>query len=274
MQLVQRTEIAGLKRTAAAYDRFCRTERGITVLTYHRVGRRSTVRVDLPDWLFEEQLERLSCGPGVVDLDAALVAMADGEIPDGPDPVAVTFDDGTADFVDVALPILVRYRVPVTVYLATEFIETGRVFPDDGIPASWPALADAVTTGLVAVGSHTHSHALLDRMPPASIPGELDRSIELIAERIGVRARHFAYPKALLGSVPAQRAVRSRFLSAALAGTRTNVYGCTDPYRLARSPIQVTDGLRFFEQKTRGGMRFEDHLRRLAGRRRFAGATS
>jgi peptidoglycan/xylan/chitin deacetylase (PgdA/CDA1 family) len=263
-----------MKWTAAAYDRVHQRQRGITVLAYHRVGRRTTVRVDLPDWLFEEQMERLSCGPGVTDLDSALRALAAGEAPAAPDPVVVTFDDGTADFVDVTLPLLVRYGIPVTIYLATDFVETGRSFPDEGQPVSWAALADAVSTGLVTIGSHTHSHALLHRLPANAVPGELDRSIELIAERLGVPARHFAYPKALVGSAGAQLAVRARFASAALAGTRPNLYGRTDPYRLARSPVQVDDGVRFFERKARGGMRLEDDIRGLASRWRFAHASS
>jgi peptidoglycan/xylan/chitin deacetylase (PgdA/CDA1 family) len=271
---VQRAGVKGLKWTAAAYDGIYQRQRGMTVLAYHRVGRRSTVRVDLPDWLFEEQMERLSTGPGVTDLDSALASLASCEPPAGPDPVVVTFDDGTADFFDVSLPILVRYRIPVTIYVATDFVETGQYFPDEGQPISWAALTDAMSTGLVGIGSHTHSHALLDRLPARALPAELDRSIELIGERLGVTARHFAYPKALVGSAGAQQAVRARFASAALAGTRPNLYGRTDPYRLARSPVQVDDGLRFFERKARGGMRLEDDVRRLASRWRFAHASS
>ena len=56
--------------------------------------------------------------------------------------------------------------------------------------------------------------------------------------------------------------MRERFRSAALAGTRVNPFGKTDPYRLARSPIQVSDGMQFFERKLAGGMAFEDSLRR------------
>jgi hypothetical protein len=74
--------------------------------------------------------------------------------------------------------------------------------------------------------------------------------------------------------VQAQQQVRSQFASAALAGTRPNLYQRTDPWRLNRSPIQLEDGLRYFERKVRGGMRLEDDLRRLASRRRFASAAS
>ena len=43
----------------------------------------------------------------------------------------------------------------------------------------------------------------------------------------------------------------------------------TDPYRLHRSPIQASDGDRWFTAKARGGMRFEDDLRRTANRLRY-----
>ena len=68
--------------------------------------------------------------------------------------------------------------------------------------------------------------------------------------------------------------MRSRFRSAALAGTRPNPYGDTDPWRLARSPIQLSDGMRWFERKIDGGMAFEDDIRRVANRRRYAGKQS
>jgi peptidoglycan/xylan/chitin deacetylase (PgdA/CDA1 family) len=124
----------------------------------------------------------------------------------------------------------------------------------------------------VEVGSHTHSHRLLDRIPASDAEEELDRSIDLIGAKLGEPPRHFAYPKAVLGSEVAQRDVRARFRSAALAGTRPNTPGATDPFRLARSPIQVSDGMRWFERKVLGGMWMEDSLRRLSHSWRYARA--
>ena len=142
------------------------------------------------------------------------------------------------------------------------------------MPVSWAGLADVLTTGLVTVGSHTHTHALLDRLDPALVGAELDRSVELIGERLGVRAEHFAYPKALMGSPAADRAVRERFVSAAVAGATANRPGHTDPWHLARTPVQVADGLGWFARKAHGGMAFEETLRRVANRRRYSGATT
>ena len=117
-------------------DRVRAPSSGVVVLLYHRVGRRSSSEVDLDAAIFAEQMAFLTESTDIVRLEAAL------EEVDGPRPssrrrpvVVVTFDDGTDDFVDVALPILDRHRVPVTMYLATAFIDDGSAFPDGGRPA-------------------------------------------------------------------------------------------------------------------------------------------
>lgn len=271
-----RTQVgAALKVVAGQWDRVRPPAPGITVLIYHRVGARTGVAVDLPADLFREQMAALA--GRAISLDAAL-DLLDGPPPDDaadmPRPVVVTFDDGTADVVDIALPILAEFEIPALLYVATDFIETGSPFPDDGQVASWSALADAASTGYLALGSHTHTHALLDRLDPALVADELDRSIELIGERTGWRADHFAYPKAVAGSAVADDAVRARFRSAAVAGTRPNPYGATDPWMLARSPIQVADDVRWFARKADGGLRLEDDLRRAANRVRYRNATT
>jgi peptidoglycan/xylan/chitin deacetylase (PgdA/CDA1 family) len=263
-----------LKRAAAAVDLVRPPDRGAVVLIYHRVGRRSALEVDLPHALFEEQIALLASSGRAETLDGVLRALTLAPPVGGADPVAVTFDDGTADFVDEALPVLVEHRVPAVLYVATEFVDLGREFPAHGTPLSWSALADAVSTGLVTIGSHTHTHALLDRLAPADVELELDRSIKLLQDRLGVTAEHFAYPKALAGSRAIAPMVRARFRSAAVAGTRPNPYGHTDPYRLQRSPVQLGDGMRWFEHKLSGGMHVEDGVRRLVNRVRYAGAAS
>lgn len=262
-----------VKRSAAAADRLRPPRRGIVVLIYHRVGGGSGLAVDLSPDLFEAQMALLARERRAAPLDTALDVLPTRATP-ARDPVVVTFDDGTTDFVDVALPVLERHRVPATIYVATDFLETGRPFPHGGMPLSWSALRDALATGLVTVGSHTHTHALLDRVTSPEAEEEIERSIGLIGERLQVEAEHFAYPKAVRGSLAAETVVRRRFRSGALAGTRPNAYGRTDPHRLARSPVQVADGMRWFRHKADGGMALEDDLRRILDRRRYAGTTT
>jgi peptidoglycan/xylan/chitin deacetylase (PgdA/CDA1 family) len=262
-----------VKCLASAADTVHR-QRGLVVLIYHRVGGHTRVAVDLPRPLFAEQVEALRAGWAPVALEQAAWLLAEPAAPTGSPPVCLTFDDGTADFVEEALPVLVAHGVPATLYVATDYIETGRAFPNDGRPVSWGGLRDALTTGLVTIGSHTHTHRLLDRVEGPEAADELDRSIGLIEDRLGVACSHFAYPKALAGSPPAEQEVRRRFRTAALGGTRPNPYGRTDLHRIRRSPIQVADGMRWFRRKAAGGMALEDHFRALRNRRRYAGSVT
>jgi peptidoglycan/xylan/chitin deacetylase (PgdA/CDA1 family) len=262
-----------VKWGAAAAD-VVRRPRGLVVLVYHRVGARTPVSVDLPRPLFAEQLAALAADWAPVTLDHAADLLTAPTGPAVPPPVCLTFDDGTADFVEEAVPELVAHGIPATLFVATDHVDTGRAFPDDGRPASWAGLRDALSTGLVTIGSHTHTHRLLDRVDGPEAAGELDRSIELIEDRLGVACSHFAYPKALLGSPAAEQEVRRRFRTAAVAGTRPNPYGVTDLHRLRRSPVQVGDGMRWFRRKASGGMALEDDLRTLRNRRRYAGTVT
>src|SRR5262249_38296556 len=150
-----------VKWTAAAADTL-RRPGGLVVLIYHRVGRHTLVSVDLPRPLFAEQLVALAGEWAPTALDTAVDLLAGPAAPPGRPPVCVTFDGGTADFVDEALPELVAHGIPATLYVATDHVEAGRPFPDDGRPVSWAGLRDALATGLVTIGSHTHSHRLLD----------------------------------------------------------------------------------------------------------------
>lgn len=118
--------------------------RPVTVLCYH------TLRPDadpLDAWTvvresdFVRQMEFLRAHYDVVSLDAAL----SGENGDSGRPRAVvTFDDGEVGLYDSLLPLVTRLCLPVTLYIATEQIETGQAY--------W---FDAVMNGLQAPGPFT-----------------------------------------------------------------------------------------------------------------------
>lgn len=262
-----------LKAAAATADALRRDPGGTTILIYHRVGAGAGGEMDLDPDVFDRQLAWLTTHRRVLSLDAALAELTDAAAPPAADGVVLTFDDGTADWATHVLPALERHGVPATFYVATDFVESRRPFPGDGEPITWDALGEVAASPLVTIGSHTDRHLLLDRLPPDEVAGELDRSIELLRDRIGVDPVHFCYPKAVAGSPSAEAAVRDRFNSAVLAGTRPNRPGC-DPYRLARSPVQRSDRLRWFRRKATGGLRVEDDLRRALNRVRYRGRTS
>lgn len=278
-----------VKRMSAVSDRVLPQPAGVTILIYHQVGGGSDSLVDLEPGVFERQLAHLAEHHRVLTLDEAVAELtagvssgwgssqspaADGAVAeDDRRPVVLTFDDGTDDFCETVLPALVRHGLPATLYAATKFIDEGEAFPWGARPTTWAALRESLDTGLVTIGSHTHSHWLLDRLDPSVIGDDLDRSIELLGEHLGVTAAHFAYPKALPGSPAAEIAVRRRFRTAALAASRVNKPGATDLHRLWRTPVQRTDDAEHFALKAAGGMRLEGELRALAAKLRYRGST-
>ncbi len=246
-----------LQQAARAFDRVKPPAPGLVVLIYHRVGGGTDSAVDLPADMFEAQMALLADTRPVLALDQAIDELLAGRTPDG---VVLTFDDGTADFHEVALPILEGHRLPATLYAATGFIDSGEPMPWGAPSATWDGLRAAHATGLVTIGSHTRDHPLLDRLERAEVAEQLDASIASITREIGVAPRHFAYPKAIAPNPVAEIAVRSRFASAALAGSRVNRAG-DDLHRLGRTPVQRGDSPEVFAAKLHGGLRLEGVVR-------------
>jgi peptidoglycan/xylan/chitin deacetylase (PgdA/CDA1 family) len=253
-----------VQRAAAAYDRVRPPPAGVVVLIYHRVGGGTSSAVDLPVDVFREQMTLLAGTRPVLTLDDAVEKLAAGGSPEG---VVLTFDDGTPDFYECAVPVLESLGLPATLYAATGPIDRGEPMPW-GVPAaSWDSLRAAAATGLVTIGSHTRNHELLDRLDRATVADELDASVASITEQIGIAPRHFAYPKAVPGNAAAEVEVRVRFASAALAGNRVSRAGC-DLHRLARTPVHRADPPEVFESKIHGGLRLEGTVREAVAKAR------
>ncbi len=258
------------KRVALALDLAVPATNGVVVLAYHRVGERTDSPVDMATSMFRRQLAHLAATASVVTLDDALHGLETHQFGSAY-PSVLTFDDGTADFVDVVLPILVEFGLTATLYVATGFVDSGALYPASGVPLSWNGLREVVSTGLVTIGAHTHNHALLDRCSVDVATRELDTCNDRIADELGVEAAHFAYPKAVGAQGAVEIEVRDRYRSAAIAGTRANDPRSFDAHRLLRSPIQRADGWEGFVRKLEGGMRAEDDFRRLVNVLRYRG---
>jgi peptidoglycan/xylan/chitin deacetylase (PgdA/CDA1 family) len=95
------------------------------MLRYHSVCADAQSRPDyisasisVPAKLFEQQVARLSRKYRVLTLDEVVDHM-ERRRPLPPRSVTLTFDDGYLDNYELALPILVKHRVPATIYLVS-----------------------------------------------------------------------------------------------------------------------------------------------------------
>ena len=96
------------------------------ILMYHRVA---TIHAD-PFCLsvapahFEEHLEILRKRTHPMALRQMMTAIRDGNIP--PRSVVLTFDDGYADNLAIAHPLMERQEIPATVFVTTDFLDHQR----------------------------------------------------------------------------------------------------------------------------------------------------
>lgn len=72
----------------------------------------------------------------------------------------ITFDDGYADNLTLALPILEKHRLPATVFIATGYLDGGRMFNDAVIDAI--ATSDRMSLDLTEIGLRTYGIATID----------------------------------------------------------------------------------------------------------------
>jgi peptidoglycan/xylan/chitin deacetylase (PgdA/CDA1 family)/glycosyltransferase involved in cell wall biosynthesis len=163
--------------------------------------------------------------------------------------VLLTFDDGYADVIDVAKPLLDEFHAPALAFIVTGCV--GRTNTWDqraggpAVPlASAAALRLAVHAGL-ELGVHTRTHPRLPRLPAREARDEIAGAIGDL-ERLGLpRSTVFAYPygehDAAVRAAAAASGVSLAFtLGGGLAARDA------DPLRLPRTEITRRDqGLRF-----------------------------
>ena len=214
----------------------------VTILCYHRVGVGDR-EIDVPERRFAEQVE------GSSRRGARFPWTSRSRRRGG---LVLSFDDGFRDFYDVVLPRLVDAGVPAVLYLATGFVDAGD--PRSGVPPaealSWGMLAEAVSTGLVTVGAHTHGHTDLSH----ATAREADERCAGRRSRGGPAPRPAGTSRSRGGKPrrTAERAARGHFATAALEAWRTNRATRMDPYRLGRTPVLRSDAGLFFRAKARG----------------------
>ena len=181
----------------------------LSVLMYHAVTRenlRDPEQQSVSLQQFSDQMETLQ-GMGVrwVSLEEGLRLLKKGH--GFGTLVSVVFDDGYVGVHDLALEVLVRYRIPATLFLATEQI--GRsAFPDSsprlGRPLTWSEVQFLIRETGCAIGSHGHSHRVLTWLSSEKIREELKTSRATIENRVNQACRLFAYPYGAAGTFDAR----------------------------------------------------------------------
>ncbi|SEL43550.1 Polysaccharide deacetylase [Roseateles sp. YR242] len=127
----------------------------LSILIYHRV-------LPVPDplrpgeidaALFEAQVSFLAKHFTLMTVTEAALALRERRLPQRA--ACITFDDGYADNLTVAHPILARHGAKATVFIATGYLNGGRMFSDTVIEFVRLAAGPQLDLGSVGMGVHS-----------------------------------------------------------------------------------------------------------------------
>jgi len=218
---------------------------GLRVLMYHAIGSPalgdSLGLFSLSAQRFSEHMTLLSAWQDGTVVDFCQTALAQNGCR-----IAITFDDGYLDNLEVAAPVLVALGLPFTVFVTSEFVRNNA----KGFLSS-AALRDLAALPGARIGAHGASHIALSQCDDQTLRDELVSSRHYLEDVIGREVNTMAYPYGA-----ADRRVRAaaeaagyRLGACSLAGTNDSG---RDPLLLARTEIVSHDNKRVFSQKLRG----------------------
>lgn len=114
--------VLNLMRVTGAFAPFRLANRAkVLILTYHRFSEHAEPYKTSAQ-AFAAHLEYLTQHYRILPLSEIADCLATGRtLP--PSTAAITIDDGYRDFYEVAFPLLLKYRVPATLFVATDFVD-------------------------------------------------------------------------------------------------------------------------------------------------------
>lgn len=135
----------------------------LTILIYHRVLEKkdSIFTEEVTTARFEKQMLLLKHNFNVLSLSCAIERLKLGTLPARS--ICITFDDGYADNVTQALPILLQHKLSATFFIATAYLNGGRMFNDTVIEAIRNCSHSQIDLTPIGLGRHDISS------PPAKV---------------------------------------------------------------------------------------------------------
>jgi peptidoglycan/xylan/chitin deacetylase (PgdA/CDA1 family) len=191
---------------------------GVPILLYHRFHPTLPGSTTVTTPAFEEQLGWLADHHYKVERLASVVAALRGGAPLDPMTVAITVDDGRRSQYTEMFPIVLRYKVPVTLFVYTDAIS----YEPDAL--TWAEIEEMLKSGLVDVQSHSCSHPDFDKERArraqadyeSFVASELTQSKKTLEERLKRPVEFLAWPYGIFDR-DLERAAAAAGYSAAFA---------------------------------------------------------
>lgn len=226
---------------------------GAVALVYHSIaqskaGLASPYSVTLDN--FRRQLDLMGAHGWRVRALTHAVAAAPA-----PRTAVITFDDGYADNVALALPELLARGFCAAFFVVTRALGMRTPVPALGVQAQAMMSAAEVRTLLaqgMEVGAHSRTHQRLSRLAPAAQHDEIAGSKADLEALTGVEASCFAYPYGDLNDQVREQVAQAGFRYAVTTSPqriRAAADTQADPLRIGRVTIMRDDSLSSFARK-------------------------
>ncbi len=266
-----------------------RTDLSVGILTYHRVvphppGVAKPTYNVRPEQFRAQIAGLLARGFHVWPLRRVIEYGRSGlAIPDKT--VVITFDDGYECVYRHAWPVLRELGAHATVFLSTQYLDSDRPFPFDPWarrlqpclpaeayrPLSSSQCDEMVNSGVIELGSHTHSHSDFRRRP-AALRADIELSLDILRSRFGCAEATFALPfgRRSEGFVSDElvAATRSAGVICSLSADGALVDPAADPFSWGRFAAYDWDTSATLAAKLEGRYGWVERLRRWAHRSR------
>lgn len=162
------------------------------ILTYHSISSGPDPLCLTPHQL-EEHLDLLSAaGFEALSASRMLRHLAGAEPSPGRN-FTLTFDDGYLDFLDAALPVLERRRLPATLFVSAA-ADRGRLASGPDAPLLCLDQLHDLTRRGVEIGAHTVDHPDLTALDDADLERELVDCRRILERHVETPVELFAYP--------------------------------------------------------------------------------
>jgi peptidoglycan/xylan/chitin deacetylase (PgdA/CDA1 family)/GT2 family glycosyltransferase len=221
---------------------------GVTILMYHAIGGDGDApsRYIVPIRRFRRQVSWLRFLRYRVVTVAQLAEWRRDGVPPPRRCVAITFDDGYADNLELAAPVLRRARLRATLYLVAG--ANDRNDWDDEGPLARRRIAPAsafASDEVFEIGVHSMRHRRLIEMDPIELEGEVAQSKAVLEQELGRPMHTFAYPYGAVDEDARLAVERAGYLGA--CGVRDGpVWPGTSTFELNRTEVWGTDRLAHF----------------------------